>query len=183
MLAVREPICTAQPLPAPGRYRLDPERCIAEFSVRHMLLAAARGRVLARGGELWVDADDPFDSWVRVDFDAASVMTHNRGRDDAVRSPDLLDVERYPVIRYESFDVTSIGEGTVSVLGDFYVRDASTEVRLDGHVVELGDDRVRFAATGSVSRRQLGLRWGALEDFGVLIADTVTIIVAAEFVR
>ena len=188
MIAVAEPRLSLSPLgpslqPAPGRYRLDASRCIAEFTVRHLLFAAARGRMRPRDGELWIDPDDPRDSWVRVDFDAATLVTHNRERDRALCGPDLLDVERYPVVRFESFDVMSVGDGTLTVAGDLYAGDACTEVTLDAQLVHLDAERVRFAATGTVSRRSLGLQWGALEDVGVLIADAVTIIVAAEFLR
>jgi polyisoprenoid-binding protein YceI len=169
--------------PAPGRYRLDADRCIAEFTVRHLLVAAARGRMRAHEGELWIDDVDPRDSWVRVDFDTRTLVTHNRERDRALLGPELLDAERCPVARFESFDVIAIGDGRLSVTGDLYAGHASTEVVLDARVVHTDDDRVRFAATGAVSRRSLGLQWGPLEEVGVLIADTVTIIAAAEFVR
>ena len=169
--------------PAPGHYRLAPDRCIAEFSIRHLLLATVRGRLRALNGELEIDGTRPEDSWVRIDFDAASATTHNRERDEAVRGPQLLDAEHWPVVRFESFDVLDAGDGTLCVLGDLYVHGRSTEMRLDATVVDVDGDRVRFAGTGSVSRRSLGLSWEALEPVAALISDTVTIVAAAEFVR
>ena len=171
------------PAPVPGRYRLDPAKCIAEFSIRHLLVATVRGRLRAVQGELEIAAAGPQESWVRIDFDAGSAATHNRDRDEAIRGPGLLDAEHHPLIRFDSFDVLDLGDGEMWVFGDLFVRGQSTEVCLDTTVVAVGDDRIRLAATASVSRRDLGLRWESLEPMGALIADTVSIIAAAEFVR
>src|SRR3954465_13143749 len=101
-----------------GRYRLDVDRCIVEFSVRHMMLSTVRGRVRPQAGDLTIDPVDPQNSWVRVDLDAASLDTANGERDAALRAPALLDTDEFSVIRFESVLVSDRGDGHWIVTGD-----------------------------------------------------------------
>ena len=170
-------------VPSPGRYRLDTDRCIVEFSVRHMVFSTVRGRVEPIDGELIVDGDDLRESWVRVDFDAASIATGNDERDSALRAATMLDADSYPVIRFESVAVADRGAGRFGVTGDLYVGDAVADVELAGRIVRVDDDRIGFAATATIDRHGLGLQWPAVvERYGVLIGGRVQIILAAEFV-
>jgi polyisoprenoid-binding protein YceI len=169
-------------IPHAGTYRLVPEHCAAEFSVRHMMMKTARGRFAASTGKLVVDRDDPLASWVRVDLDAASFRSGSADRDAAIVGPDFLDAAKHPLIRFESTWVDEIGDGRFHVRGDLYVRDAVDSVELDAQLISVGERRVSFAATGSVSRRALGLSWSdSIEALGFVVADSVKLQLAGEF--
>ncbi len=171
-----------RPTPAPGAYALVADHCSAELSVRHMVMKVARGRLAAVGGELHVDGRDSLDSWVRVDFDAASLTTGSRERDAAITGPDFLDTDRFPLIRFESTGVAETGAGRFLVVGDLYVRDLVGEVELEARLVGIRRNRVAFAATASLSRSGYGLTWSsAIEKLGLVVADTVKLNLAAEF--
>jgi len=81
------------------------------------------GFVAAVDGMLTIDADDPTASWVRVDLDAESIDTGLPARDESLRSSDFLAAVEFPVIRFESTDVTPVAAGRLRVDGDLYVRD------------------------------------------------------------
>jgi polyisoprenoid-binding protein YceI len=171
------------PIPRAGTYRLRPETCLAEFTVKHMVLSTARGRLAALSGELHLDPVEPLASWVRVDLDAGSIATGNSERDEALAGPGLLGAGEFPVIRFESTAVDEVGPSRFTVWGDLYIRDVVGEVRLDTRLVSLGDDMAYFAGRTTFSRAAFGLRWSsAMERVGVIVGDQVGITVAAQFV-
>ena len=168
--------------PPAGRYGLVVDHCVAELSVKHMVVKTAKGRFTPLGGELHVDADDPLTSWVRVDLDAASFWTGIAERDEVIVGPDFLDAAHFPVIRFESTFVDEAGDGRFRVVGDLFVRDLVGEVELDARLVHVGRGRVAFEATGALSRVGYGLTWSAaIERAGVVVSDTVKLHLAAEF--
>ena len=169
----------------PGRYELDIDRCIVEFSVRHMVFSTVRGRIRPLAGQIIVDRLDPTGSWVRADLDTASIHTGNRDRDAVLRAEPLLDAEQFPVIRFESVAVDGAGPDPdrFRVAGDLYAGPAVAAAVLDVRVQSATEERFAIVATGAVDRTALGLRWPpAVERYGVLIGNRVSIVVAAEFV-
>src|SRR5437899_10238664 len=89
-------------VPRAGTYALHPDHCAVAVSVRHLVARTVRGTVAPLGGELIVDDDDPTGSSVWIDLDAGSLSTGHPERDAAVRGPGLLDVDRFPFVRFES---------------------------------------------------------------------------------
>jgi polyisoprenoid-binding protein YceI len=170
-------------LPAPGAFTLNRNRCLAEFSVKHMVVSTARGRLEPLGGQLIVE-EDPLASWVRVDLDAGSFSTGSRERDETVKGPEFLDVQDFPAIRFESVFMTETGPGRFDVAGDLYVKDLVGEVILATRLVTVSPDRIVVAASTQLSRERYGLTWmPAVEKVGIVMADTVKITLGAEFVR
>jgi polyisoprenoid-binding protein YceI len=164
------------------RYALVPERCAAEFAVRHHVLATVRGRVPAVAGTLSAAAE-PGMSWVRVDLDATRADTGDTERDALLRDH-MLRASEHPVLRFESTEVHPTSATTLDVFGDLYLAGAVGEVLLRARVVRADEDRVVVAATGSLSRSAFDLTWDpALERVGIAVSDRVRLTVAAEFAR
>ncbi len=172
-------------LPRPGSYKLDPNSTRVEFSVKHMVVSTARGALRPLAG-MFKMAADPFDSWVRVDFDAASFSSGNSERDAMVKSQELLDVSNHPIIRFESFGVEQGAGATFVVPGDLYVKGVSSEVRLQAQLAayDKNEGRADFAGMAQLSRAALGLTWGpVLERVGVVVSDKLQVKLTAAFVQ
>lgn len=169
-------------VPGAGTYALHPDHCAVEVSVRHLVARTVRGSVAPLGGELVVDPVDAGASSAWIDLDAASLTTGHPQRDALLRGPDLLDVDRFPFVRFESRDVTPLGGGRFTVLGDLYLRDLVGAVALDVRVLPTRADRVACVATTCISRSAFELRWDErLERLGVVVGDTVRIQLGVEF--
>jgi len=172
-----------------GTWALDPAHTSVELSIRHMMVATVRGRLRPLGGELHVDADDPFQSYVKVELDAASVDTGNPDRDKHLRSPDFLDSDRFPTITFRSVDVEDQGDGSYLITGDLTVKGETRPVRLDaelGGIIRdpFGNDRMGFSARGTIDRSEFGLTWNAaLEGGGLVLGDKLKVDIDAEFTR
>ena len=172
-----------------GTWTLDPAHTSVELSVRHMMVATVRGRLRPVGGELHVDGDDPFRSYVDVELDAASVDTGNPDRDTHLRSPDFLDSDRFPTITFRSVDVEDQGDGSYLITGDLTVKGETRPIRLDaelGGIIRdpFGNDRMGFSASGTIDRSEFGLTWNAaLEGGGLVLGDKLKVNIDAEFTR
>lgn len=104
--------------PPVGRYEIDTSRSTVRFRTRHLFgLAAVRGTFAIRGGTIDV-AGPPTGSSARAEIDAASFRTGNPARDKAVKSDQLLDASRHPVITFISERLTPPTlSGTLTVRG------------------------------------------------------------------
>jgi polyisoprenoid-binding protein YceI len=61
--------------PEAGRWVIDPAHSSVEAIARHMMVSKVRGRFESFTGEIEV-GEDPTDSTVRVEIDAASINTN-----------------------------------------------------------------------------------------------------------
>jgi polyisoprenoid-binding protein YceI len=188
MTTLTTPASTA----ATSTWTLDAAHSTAEFSAKHMMITTVRGRIADVRGTLVLDAARPERSTVEVTLAAASVDTRSEQRDGHLRSPDFLDVERFPAITFTSRRVEGarLAEGTAfRVVGDLTIRDVTREVTLDATYEGQGKDpwggeRVSFSATTKIDRRDFGLTWNAaLETGGVLVSNDVRITLEVQAVR
>ena len=175
-------------LPAAASYGIDASHSHVGFSVRHVMVSRTKGRFADLRGEV-VIAEDPLESSVEVEIDAASIDTRDEKRDEHLRSADFLDVEHHPTLTYRSRSVTPAGRGHWTVEGDLTVRGVTRSVPLDvvfegGARDPWGGERIGFTATAELDREAFGLTWNqALETGGVLVGKAVKIEIEAEAVR
>ena len=88
--------------PAPGTYRVDPQRSTLSYSGRHRFnTGTVHATFTISSGEIRV-ADPLTDSVVTVTVDAASFKSNSARRDKDVKSATLLDVSTYPTIAFAS---------------------------------------------------------------------------------
>lgn len=169
-------------------YKVDPAHSEIAFSVRHMMFAKVRGQFTKWTADLEYDAADPKNSKVRAEIDTASIDTHEAARDNHLRSGDFFDSEHFPKMVFVSKAVEAVGKGHYRVRGDLTIRDQTHEVLLDVEETgrgrdPWGNDRIGFAAKGTLSREKWGLTWNqALEAGGVLVSDKVELEIEAQVV-
>lgn len=173
-------------------WELDPAHTLVEFSTKHMMITTVKGRFGEVAGHLEVDEADPSRSSVDVEIRAASIDTRTEQRDAHLRSPDFLDVERYPTLAFRSRRIEGnplrAGE-RFRVIGDLTIRGQTREVTLDAVYEGSGRDpwggeRASFSAEAKLDRRDFGLVWNqALETGGVLVANEIRIQIEAQAVK
>jgi polyisoprenoid-binding protein YceI len=173
-------------------WTIDAAHSAAEFSAKHMMITTVRGRIADVRGTITLDETAPGRSAVDVELAAASIDTRSEQRDGHLRSPDFLDVERYPTITFRSrrVDGARAREGTTfAIVGDLTIRGVTREVTLDATYEGRGRDpwggeRVSFSAETKIDRRDFGLTWNAaLETGGVLVSNEIKIHIEAQAVR
>ena len=77
-------------------WQIDPVHTATQFGVKHMTVSTVRGQFTRTTGTVVWDGKNPSSAVVSIAIDAASIDTHEPARDNHLRSPDLLDVAKYP---------------------------------------------------------------------------------------
>lgn len=172
-------------------WNMDSAHSQVEFTVKHMMITKVRGRFADVAGTITLDRENPSESRVTVDIDAASIDTREEDRDAHLRSGDFLNAEEHPKLTFRSTRVEGfeLEDGAAfKVIGDLTIRGTTKEVELDATFEGRGQDpwgnqRVAFSADTSIDRREFGLEWNqALETGGVLVGHEVQIHLEAQAV-
>ena len=172
------------PAVAQDTWQLDPAHCSAQFSVRHLGISTVRGAFTKLSGALQYDPAAPGKSSLEATIEATSVDTRVEMRDNDLRSPNFLDVQKYPTITFQSKKVEAAGAGKLKVTGDLTVHGVTKEVALDvdGPTPAMKDPwgnlRMGASATTKINRM----------DFGVsgrpgVVGDDITITLDIEMTR
>lgn len=169
---------TAAETPSPGTWALDPAHTSVSFVARHLMVSKVRGFVKGATGTVVV-AERPADSSVEVSIPSATIDTGNETRDQHLRSPDFLDVENYPALRFQSTRLEQTGDLEFRMYGELTIRDITRPVVLDVTFEGVAQDpfgnaKAAFTATGEIDREEWGISWNqALETGGVLVGKRV----------
>ncbi|RMH55151.1 MAG: YceI family protein [Deinococcus-Thermus bacterium] len=155
------------------RWNLDSSHTNVAFSVKHMGLFTVRGQFKKAAG-LVVTNEKGVPERVEATIEAASIETGDAQRDAHLRSGDFLDVENYPEIRFVSRKVEALGEGRYRILGDLTIRGTTREVALEAEVSPpvkdpWGNTRIGASASGTLNRKDFGLTWNQVLEFGALL--------------
>ncbi|MDO8670994.1 MAG: YceI family protein [Dehalococcoidia bacterium] len=170
-------------------WAIDPIHSSVDFAVKHMVIATVRGRF--KKFDIDVDFDDahPEQSRVGIKIDVASIDSREPDRDTHLRSADFFDVEKFPVMTFQSRNIEPKGDGRNRLIGDLTIKDVTREVVLDADLNgpakdPWGNERFGVTAETSISRKDFGLTWNvALETGGFLVGDSVKIFIEAQLVK
>jgi polyisoprenoid-binding protein YceI len=144
-------------------WQLDPPHSSAQFSVRHLGVSTVRGAFTKVSGTVKYDTSDVTKSSIQTTIDATSVDTRVDMRDNDLRSPNYLDVKKYPTITFQSKKVEALGAGKLKVTGDLTIHGVTKEVVLDvdGPSAPIkdpwGNQRMGASATTKINRMDFGV--------------------------
>ena len=183
-------LATAVPVRAQSTWEIDPAHSSVGFSVRHMMISNVRGEFTKLSGTVKANERDLSESVVEATIDAASIDTRNAKRDDHLRSPDFLDVAKYPTITFKSRKIMPAGDKKWKVAGDLTLHGVTREVVLDveGPTPEVkdpqGNIRAGASATTKINRQDFGITWSkSLDGGGVMVGDEITVTIDVEGVK
>jgi polyisoprenoid-binding protein YceI len=171
-------------------WSIDPAHATLQFKVRHLMISWVRGGFTSLKGGLTLDEEDPTNSSVEIEIDAASVNTREEQRDAHLRSADFLDVGIHPAIRYRSTRISRKGTDAVGVHGELTIHGTTREIDFDvawplpALKDPWGNSRLAVSTALTISRKDFGLTWNAaLEAGGYLVGDEIQIEIDVEFVK
>lgn len=162
-----------QPL-RPGTWNLDAIHSQVMVSVVHYGLVQLRAKFPAVRGRLEVDAEDPLHSKFTVEIDAASVLTGHPRQEEFMRSEPWLDAERHPLITFVATSIEPGADAGFILTGDLTLRGVTRELRVPlafhGVVSDPWGLRAGFSAGFSLDRRDFGIAWDRVFDWGLMAA-------------
>ena len=161
-------------------WEIDPDHTLVEFSVRHLMINTVKGRFSEMQGTIYLDTNQPENSWVKAAVNAASIYTGNARRDSHLRSTDFFDAERYPTISFESVSVQRTGMRSCTVVGNLTIhgltRIVGFKVDFTGYAQDPMTKRWRLGMTaiGQVDRRTFHMLFNQVLDAGISLIDFET---------
>ena len=181
---------TLPPKTSTTTWNIDPAHSVAEFKVKHMMIANVKGHFSKVSGVLVRDESDPANDRVEATIEAASIQTRDEQRDAHLKSADFFEVEKFPTLHFKSTGIKVVREGELAVEGDLTIRGVTRKVRfaVEGPTPSAkdpwGNTRIAISASTKINRKDFGLTWNTtLETGGILVGDEVTITLEVEFVK
>ena len=169
---------------AADQYKIDPVHSNVGFAVKHMVVNTVHGRFNDWSGEIIYDDKDPAKSSVNVTIKTASINTENSDRDTHLKSPDFLDVQKFPEISFQSKSVDKQSDGFVAH-GVLTIRGVSKNVDLPFKIngpIKVGDSNLLGAeASLTINRQDYGVAWSkSLAPGELVVANDVKIDINVE---
>lgn len=170
-------------------FQIDQSHSEIQFSARHMMVSKVRGVFETWNGAIALDPAAPANTTVDITIDAASINTKDAQRDGHLRSPDFLNVEKFPSVTFKSTKVDVTGDNTAKLSGDLTIAGTTKPVVLDveyqGNAKSpWGTTNYGFSAHTKINREDWGLTWNAaLETGGWLVGKEISIDIDLELIQ
>ena len=175
------PLCFSEP----QTWQIDPNHTAAQFSVKHLGISTVRGVFEKTSGTVTFDPADLTKTSIDATIDATTVNTRVQMRDNDLRSPRFLDVQKFPTIKFKSTRTEAAGTGKLKVTGDLTIHGVTKPAVLD----------VDTSSQPITDPMGKGLRMGASAttkinrtDFGIttlpgVVGDDIQIVLDVEMTR
>lgn len=170
-------------------FQIDQSHSEIQFSARHMMVSKVRGVFEQWDGTIALDPANPANTTVDITIDAASINTKDAQRDGHLRSPDFLNVEKFPSVTFKSTKVDVTSDNTAKLSGDLTIAGVTKPVVLDveyqGNAKSpWGTTSYGFSAHTKINREDWGLTWNAaLETGGWLVGKEISIDIELELIQ
>ncbi|TGU71496.1 polyisoprenoid-binding protein [Geomonas terrae] len=171
-------------------WNIDPEHTSVGFKVRHLMVSNVKGGFGKVSGVVNVDDKDITKSSTTVTIDTTSIDTGVAKRDAHLKSPDFLDVAKYPTMTFVSTGVMKGAGGAFKLAGNLTLHGVTRPVvlqveGLSGEIKDpMGNVRRGASATTTINRKDYGLIWNKmLEAGGVAVGEDVVINIEVEMVK
>jgi polyisoprenoid-binding protein YceI len=169
-------------------WNIDPAHTQTNFAVRHLVISTVRGEFKKTTGAVKYDDKDPTKSSVEATIDAASIHTREDKRDEHLKSPDFLDVQKYPTLTFKSTKVEKAGGDKYKVSGDLTLHGTTKPVVLDATLTQpikdpMGKTRMGLQASTKINRQDFGVKWSKTIEAGPVVGDEITIEINSELIK
>jgi polyisoprenoid-binding protein YceI len=169
-----------------ANWKVDQSHTTVGFSVSH-IFTSVQGRFDRFDGTIVFDPEEPESAVVRANVEASSINTNNAKRDKHLRSDDFFNVEKHPILSFESTGgVREMKENRGKLAGNLTIHGVTKPVVFDVTFRGQGKDpwgntRAGFVAKLTIDRKDYGLNWNELlETGGLLVGEEVEIRIDAE---
>jgi len=164
-------------------WKIDVERSVLQFSLRHKLLGEIAGQFRCWGGQIRIDRENPRKAQVRIWVELSSIDTGSPNRDDAILHTELFDHREEPALEFDGERLAMDAPDHLTVVGwlGLHAFRKKIVVAVEDYALAVGaSEPPRFICTAKVSvdRSALGLRRKRGIDHWLsdhLLGDTIDI--------
>ncbi|HWD94951.1 MAG TPA: YceI family protein [Acidimicrobiales bacterium] len=149
----------ADPSAFVGSWDLDASRTSIVFHTSAMWVFKVKGTINALSGDAIFGPDGTVSG--TLVFDAASIDTGTKKRDDHLRTADFFEVAAYPTITFTLSSARADDLGTVSVAGELAIHGQTRPLNFAADVSTVGDSATVHAEF-DLDRSAWGLTWAKM---------------------
>ena len=167
---------------------IDPMHSEIHFKVKHMMVSTVTGAFEEFEGTAEAEDHDFANGSFTFKAKTDSINTRVADRDAHLKSDDFFNAEQYPEISFASTSFVKDGDD-YKLTGNLTIRDITKEVTLsvehDGVAVDpYGQTKAGFELTGTINRKEFGLKWGAVTEAGnVVVSDNVKLVLNIQLTK
>lgn len=132
------------------------------FSIQHLGYSYLTGRFNDFSGDFTYDPKDVAASSINVTIDTTSVDSNHAERDKHLRSPDFLNVEKFPTATFVSKKIVPEEDGEFDVVGDLTLNGVTKSITIEVDKVGEGKDPWGGYRVGFEGETEI-----ALKDFNI----------------
>jgi polyisoprenoid-binding protein YceI len=88
------------------------------------------------------DKSNPSKSIFVGEVQVSSVNTNNKARDKHLKTADFFDVEKFPIMKFESTSVSAISASKIKITGKLTIKDVTKTVSFDTDISEMNGKTV-----------------------------------------
>ena len=155
---------TSNTFAATDTYKIDTKGAHAsiKFKIKHLGYSWLYGRFDKFDGTLMLDEKAPENSTIEVSIDTSSVNSNHAERDKHLKSPDFLNVKKYPDATFKSTSVNITGDNTGVLKGNLTLHGVTKTIEIPVTHIGGGSDPwggYRHGFSGSTTL--------TLKDYGI----------------
>lgn len=133
------------------------------FSIKHLGYSVLTGRFDTFSGEFSYDPAKPEASTLNVTIDTSSINSNHAERDKHLRSPDFLNVEKFPKATFVSKKIIVDDKDEFDVIGDLTLNGVTKSVTIEVEKVGEGKDpwggyRVGFSGEAIITLKDFNVK-------------------------
>ena len=169
-------------------FEIDLSHSNVGFTIKH-LVSRVSGEFRSLEGEFVFDQAHPEKSKVKATVKADTIDTHEKKRDEHLKSADFFDVTQYPTLSFESKSFVSQGGQKYELQGNLTMhgvtRPVTFKVDYLGEANDpWGNHRAGFTAVTKINRKDFGIVWNkALDAGGFVLSDDVELNINIEGIQ
>ncbi|WAC12428.1 YceI family protein [Dyadobacter pollutisoli] len=156
------------------KWVFEPTHCKIGFSVTHFGITETEGHFNKFDGTVDTETDDFSDASVTINVDVSSIDTLDKQRDAHLLSADFFHAEKHPQMTFASTGIRVVEPGKYKMAGRLALLGVSKPIELDvnfrGIVPKdpFGNTKAGLNVTGAINRKEWGMTWNNIMDFGGL---------------
>ena len=169
----------------PDAYRIDDSHSFANWTIRHVA-SKTSGTFSDIKGKILIDANDLAKSSVEAKINMLSVNSSHAKRDEHIKKPEYLDVEKFAEMTFVSKKIEAKSKTEGVMTGMLTMHGVSKEMTFPFKVLGFGSDpwggyRAGFEAHTSLKASDFGFAWPLVKDAPV--GDDIEITLLIEGVK
>lgn len=166
-------------------YKIDNTHSFANWTIRHVA-SKTSGTFSDVTGQISIDKNNLENSSVNAKINLLSVNSSHAKRDEHIKKPEYLDVEKYADMTFVSTRIAAKGMGEGVLTGKFTLHGITKEISFPFKVLGFGADpwggyRVGLEAHTMLKASDYGFSWGVKSD--APIGDDIEVTLLIEGVR